>query len=193
MKSIYQEENQRSKRIRKQIKELILKELTNSMNPYWFISFHYTDNKTNEDKILKDVADLKNKIRRIAYRNRDRSIKDAVLFPYPRMLFFNEQSHLGTRQYHTHMIIERMPATLNTQAGMENLFRKELPAKIRCLSKWKSIDIQRISCEDKDLRKLASYLGKQSDLTMIAFDAFNSDISHKIDSQQEFNQNEKEI
>ena len=92
------------------------------------------------------------------------------------MLFFSEQSHLGAGQYHTHMIIERMPATLNTQAGMENLFRKELPAKIRCLSKWKGIDIQRISCEDKDLRKLASYLGKQSDLTTIAFDAFNSDL-----------------
>jgi hypothetical protein len=184
MKSIYQEENQRSKQVRKQvrkqIKELILKELTNGMNPHWFITFHYTDNKTNEDEILRDAADLKNKIRRIAYKNRDQSIKAAGLFPYPRMLFFNEQSHLGARQYHTHMIIERMPATLNTQTGMENLFRKELPAKIRCLSKWKGIDTQRISREDKDLRKLASYLGKQSDLTMIAFDAFNSDLDHKL-------------
>jgi len=176
MKSIYQEERQRTKRVRKQIKDLILKELTTGMNPYWFISFHYTDNKTNEDEILRDVADLKNKIRRIAYKNRDRTIKGAGLFPHPKMLFFNEQSHLGTGQYHTHMIIERMPAILNTQVGMENLFRKELPAKIRSLSKWKSVDVQRISCESDDLRRLSSYLGKQVAATCISFDPYNSDL-----------------
>jgi len=176
MKSIYQDEHQRTKRLRKQIKDLILKKITIGMNLYWFISFHYTDNKTNEDEILKDVADLKNKIRRIAYRNRDRTIKGAGSFPYPRMLFFNEQSHLGTGQYHTHMIIEEMPAIINTQVGIENLFRKELPSKIRSLSKWKSVDVQRISCEDDDLRRLSSYLSKQSKLTMISLDGFNSDL-----------------
>jgi len=175
MKSIYQEECQRTKRLRKQIKDLILKELTTEINPYWFISFHYTDNKTNEDEILKYVADLKNKIRRIAYKNRDRTIRGAGSFPYPKMLFFNEQSHLGTGQYHTHMILERMPAILNTQVGMENLFRKELPNKIRWLSMEKCVDIQRISCEDEDLRRLASYLGKQVDNSSICFDSLNSD------------------
>jgi hypothetical protein len=174
MRSIYQEERKRTKQLRKQIKDLILKKLTTNLNPYWFISFHYTDNKTNEDEILKDVADLKNKIRRIAYKNRDRTIKGAGSFPYPKMLFFNEQSYLGTGQYHTHMILERMPAILNTQVGMENLFHKELPAKIRSLSKWKSINIQRISCEDEDLRRLASYLGKQSNGSKISYDSFNS-------------------
>jgi len=176
MKSIYQEERQRTKRFRKQIKDLILKEQTTEMNPYWFISFHYTDSKTNEDEILKDVADLKNKIRRVAYKNRDRTIRGAGLFPYPKMLFFNEQSHLGTGQYHTHMILERMPVILNTQAGMENLFHKELPAKIRSLSKWKSVDVQRISCEDEDLKRLASYLGKQTRQEKLSIDGFNSDL-----------------
>jgi len=178
MKSIYQVERQRSKRLRQQIKDLILKELTTGMNPYWFISFHYTENKTKEDEILWDVANLKNKIHRIAYKNRNRTIKGAGSFPYPRMLFFNEQSHLGTCQYHTHMILERMPAILNTQAGMENLFSKELPSRIRSLSKWKSVDVQRISCEDDELKRLSSYLSKQSDLSIIALDAFNSDLNH---------------
>jgi len=179
MKLIYQEERQRTKQLRKQIKDLILKELTTGMNPYWFISFHYTDNKINEDEILKDIADLKNKIRRVAYKNRDRTIRGAGSFPYPKMLFFNEQSHLGTGQYHTHMILERMPANLNTQVGMENLFRKELPNKIRSLSKWKSVDIQRISCEDEDLRRLASYLGKQNNNLFISIDILNSDYHSK--------------
>jgi hypothetical protein len=174
MNKIYAEERQRTLRLRKQIKQLIYNELKTNMNPHWFISFHYTDNKTNEDKILKDVADLKNKIRRIAYKNRDRSINGAGSFPYPKMLFFNEQSHLGTGQYHTHMIMEKMPANINTQADMENLFRKILPSKMRSLSKWKSVDIQRISCNDEDLRRLSSYLGKQINNSQVTFDILNS-------------------
>ena len=81
MKSIYQEERQRSKRLRKQNKDLILKELTTDITPYWLISFLYTDNKTKEDETLRDVADLKYKTRRIANKNRDRSIKELVHFP----------------------------------------------------------------------------------------------------------------
>jgi hypothetical protein len=181
MNKIYAEERQRTLRLRKQIKQLIYNELKINMNPHWFISFHYTDNKTNEDEVLRDVADLKNKIRRIAYKNRDQSIKDAGSFPYPKMLFFNEQSHLGTGQYHTHMIMEKMPANINTQADVENLFRKILPSKMRSLSKWKSIDIQRISCEDDDLRRLSSYLGKQIGNHNLSLDGLNSNFirSHK--------------
>jgi hypothetical protein len=179
MNKIYAGERQRTRCLRKQVKQLIYNELKTNMNPYWFISFHYTDNKTNEDEILRDVADLKNKIRRITYKNRDRSIKDAGSFPYPKMLFFNEQSHLGTGQYHTHMIIERMPANINTQADMENLFRKILPSKMRSLSKWKSIDIQRISCEDEDLKRLSSYLAKRDNQHRLSLDNLNSDFNKK--------------
>jgi hypothetical protein len=177
MNKIYAEERQRTLHLRKQVKQLIYNELKTKMNPYWFISFYYTDNKDNEDEVLRDVADLKNKIRRTAYKNRDRSIKRAGSFPYPKMLFFNEQSHLGTGQYHTHMIMEKMPANINTQAGIENLFRKILPSKMRSLSKWKSIDIQRITCEDEDLRRLSSYLGKQANEKCVALDPLNSDFS----------------
>lgn len=179
MNKIYAEERQRTRRLIKQVKQLIYNELKTNMNPHWFISFHYTDNKTNEDEILKDVANLKNKIRRIAYKNRDRSIRDAGSFPYPKMLFFNEQSHLGTGQYHTHMIMEKMPDNINTQADIENLFRKILPSKMRSLSKWKSVDIQRILCEDDDFGRLSSYLGKQIRADQFSFDALNSDMLSK--------------
>jgi len=150
------------------------------MNPHWFISCHYTDNKTNEDEVLKDVADLKNKIRRIAYKNRDRYIKGAGSFPYPKMLFFDEQSHLGTGQYHTHMIIEKMPSNINTQADMEDPFRKTLPSKMRSLSKWKSVDIQRISSEVEDLRILSSYLGKQIVKQNISVDGLNGNFKRNL-------------
>jgi len=45
------------------------------------------------------------------------------------------------------------------------------------LSKWKSIDIQRINPEDPDYRRISSYLGKQTSLELIALDPFNSDLS----------------
>jgi hypothetical protein len=78
------------------------------------------------------------------------------------------------------MIIERMTVILNTQAGMENLFRKELPAKIRSLFKWKSVGIQKISCEEKNLKGLASYLGKKADYKEIPIDPLNSDIFSNV-------------
>ena len=107
----------------------------------------------------------------------DRSLKGAGKYPYPRMLFFHENSHQGTGQYHTHLITEKMPTSLNTQYEMENLFRKRLPHKFKALSRWKSIDIQRINPQDDDYIRISSYLGKQTNLQLIALDPFNSDLS----------------
>jgi len=45
------------------------------------------------------------------------------------------------------------------------------------LSKWKSIDIQRINPDEPDYRRISSYLGKQTSLKLIAIDPFNSDLS----------------
>ena len=93
------------------------------------------------------------------------------------MLFFHETSHQGTGQFHTHLITEKMPKSLNTQDEMETLFHKRLPHKVKALSKWKSIDIQRINQRDDDYKRISSYLGKQTNLELIALDPFNSDLS----------------
>ena len=69
------------------------------MDPWWFISFHYNDGKTNEDQVIRDMGDLKNKLKREIYRRRDRRIKGEGSFPYPKMLVMNEVSHLGTGQF----------------------------------------------------------------------------------------------
>jgi len=45
------------------VKRLILQELEDGMDPWWFISFHYNDGKTNEDQVVRDVGDLKNKLK----------------------------------------------------------------------------------------------------------------------------------
>ena len=104
-------------------------------------------------------------------------LQGAGAYPYPKMLFFHEKCHQGTGQFHTHLIAEKLPARLNTQVEMEVLFRKRLPHKVKALSKWKSIDIQRINQQDDDYKRISSYLGKQTNLELIALDPFNSDLS----------------
>lgn len=166
-----------SRVLKRRIKRLIQQELEDGMDPWWFISFHYNDGKTNEDQIIKDMGDLKNKLKREIYRRRDRRITGEGSFPYPKMLVMNEVSHLGTGQFHSHLITEAFPGKLNCQRMMELLFKRILPSKVKALSRWKSIDVQRIHQDPRDLKRLASYLGKQVDLDYVALDGFNSDFS----------------
>ena len=176
MKPIQQEDRHQVQRLKRNIKHLIRDERYN-ISPWWLISFHYRDHHSKEDELLEDVADLKRKLRRIIYKSRDKSIKGAGEYLYPKMLFFHETSHQGTGQFHAHLIIEKLPGSLNAQYEMETLFRKRLPHKVKALSKWKSIDIQRINPQDDDYRRISSYLGKQTNLELIALDPFNSDLS----------------
>ena len=178
MKSIIQEERQQAQRLKRNIKHLIHNELR-SINPWWLISFHYRDHHANEDQLLTDVADLKRKLHRIIYKSRDKTIKGAGEYRYPKMLFFHETSHQGTGQFHSHLILEKLPSSLNTQVEMETLFRHRLPSRVKALSKWKSIDIQRINPDEPDYRRISSYLGKQTNLEQIALDPFNSDLSRR--------------
>jgi hypothetical protein len=178
MPQIQIEERQQAQRLKRNIKRLVRNELQ-SISPWWFISFHYRDHHSKEDELLKDVADLKRKLHRIIYKSRDKSIKGAGEYSYPMMLFFHETSHQGTGQFHTHLIVERLPESLNTQVEMETLFHKRLPHKVKALSKWKSIDIQRINQAEADYRRISSYLGKQTNLELIALDPFNSDLLPK--------------
>jgi len=171
-----QHDLQYARRFKLNIKQLIHDKLQ-SINPWWIISFHYRDHHNKEDELLKGVADLKRKLHRIIYKSRDRSIRGAGEYPYPRMLFFHETSHQGTGQYHTHLITEKLPTSLNTLYEMQTLFHQRLPQKVKALSKWKSIDIQRINPQDDDYRRISSYLGKQTNLELIALDPFNSDLS----------------
>ena len=171
-----QQERQQAQRLKRNIKYLIRNEL-HSINPWWIIGFHCRDHHNEEDELLKDVADLKRKLHRIIYKSRDRSIKGAGEYPYPRMLFFHETSHQGIGQYHTHLITEKLPQSLNTLYEMQNLFHQRLPQKVKALSKWKSIDIQLINPDEPDYRRISSYLGKQTSLELIALDPFNSDLS----------------
>ena len=176
MKSMQQHDLQYTRRFKLNIKQLIHDKLQ-SINPWWIISFHSRDHHNKEDELLKDVADLKRTLHRIIYKSRDRSIRGTGEYPYPRMLFFHETSHQGTGQYHTHLITEKLPTSLNTLYEMQTLFHQRLPQKVKALSKWKSIDIQRINPQDDDYRRISSYLGKQTNLELIALDPFNSDLS----------------
>ena len=179
MNAIDQEQKQYDKRLKRSIRSLLRDQLK-EMNPWWFVSFHYRDNHTDEQKLILDVQDLKQKLRRQIFSRRDKSIKGLGAFPYPRLLFFHEKSHQGTGQFHTHLILERLPESLNTQEGVETLFRQNLPHKVKALSKWKSIDVQEINRAIDDYCRISSYLSKQVELTRIILDPFNSDLSTRI-------------
>ena len=70
-----------ARELKRRIKQLIQHELEDGMDPWWFISFHYNDGKSNEDQVIKDMDDLKNKLKREIYRRRDKRIKGAGSFP----------------------------------------------------------------------------------------------------------------
>jgi hypothetical protein len=93
------------------------------------------------------------------------------------MIFFHEISHQGTGQYHTHLIAEALPPSINTQAAVEHLFAKILPRKVKALSKWKSIDIQRIHPHDTDYRRISNYLTKQTSPEHLSLDPLSSDLT----------------
>ena len=127
--------------------------------------------------MLNDAQDLKRKLQRIIYKSRDKTIKGAGAYPFPKLLFFHEISHQGTGQYHTHLITEALPPALNTQAAVEHLFSKTLPGKVKALSKWKSIDVQRIHQHDTDYKRISNYLSKQSSTENLSLDPFSSDLT----------------
>ena len=97
MKSIIQEECQQAQRLKRNIKRLIHNEL-HDISPWWLVSFHYRDHHSREDELLEDVTDLKRKLHRIIYKSRDKTIKGAGAYAYPKMLFFHETSHHGSCQ-----------------------------------------------------------------------------------------------
>jgi hypothetical protein len=177
MQLITPTETLQSQRLQRGIRQLIHQHLCNSINPHWLISFHYTTGKTQEQEVLKDTQDLKRKLHRLIYQARDKTIKGAGAFPCPQMLFFHEISHQGTGQYHTHLIAEAFPEKLNTQAAVEHLFTHTLPHKVKALSKWKSIDIQRIHQHDTDYRRIGNYLTKQTSPEHLSLDPFSSDLT----------------
>jgi hypothetical protein len=177
MQPITPTETLQSQRLKRGIRQLIHQHLTTSINPHWLISFHYTTGKTQEQEVLKDTQDLKRKLRRLIYQARDKTIKGAGALPYPQMLFFHEISHQGTGQYHTHLITEALPPSINTQAAVEHLFTHTLPIKVKALSKWKSIDIQRIHQHDADYRRISNYLSKQITTEHLSLDPFSSDLT----------------
>ena len=155
------DQRQQARALKGRIKRLIQQELEDGMAPWWFISFHYNDGKSNEDQVIKDMGDLKSKLKREIYRRRDKRIEGAGSFPYPKMLVMNEVSHLGTGQFHSHLLTEAFPGRLNSQRMMELLFKRILPSKVKALSRWTSVDVQRIHQDPKDPSRPKGFIKTQ--------------------------------
>ena len=90
------------------------------------------------------MADLKRKLCRFICKSRDKAVKGAGAYPYPNMIFIHERSRQGIGQFHTHLIAEKFPESLNSQEGMEALFARRLPGRGKALSRWESVDVQHV-------------------------------------------------
>lgn len=88
------DEIKQARALKKGMKRLIQEDLEVGMDQWCFISLHYNNGKTNEDQVIKDMADIMNKLRRAICKRRDRRIKGAGSSPYPKMLLMNTVSHL---------------------------------------------------------------------------------------------------
>jgi len=170
--------------LRRKIEQLIYWELSMGMRPWWFVTFHFRDGKNDGDTVAIDMADFKRKLKRIVYKRRDRGVIGSGAFLFPRMLFVNEVSAYGTGQFHEHLVLEALPTSLNTQSGVESLFKTELPSKVKAMSVWKSVDVQRIICEPKDLKCLAHYLSKQITPDFMSLDTLNTDFTGGMYEEQ---------
>lgn len=157
---------------RKNLTDYIYELMTQNMKPHWFITFHYRDGNCTDKKITRNTAHLKRVLNRTYHKKR--TSQDGL--STPKMLIFNEYSRWGTNELHTHLIIESLPKPINTQKGVEDLFKIYLPSKVRSMSTWKRQDVQRITTEKKDLWQLANYLTKQTSHDWLPLDIMNSDL-----------------
>jgi len=82
-------------------------------------------------------------------------------------------------------ITEALPPSINTQAAVEHLFTHTLPSKVKALSKWKSIDIQRIYQHDTDYKRISNYLTKQTSPEHLSLDPFSSDLLPTYNRRQD--------
>ena len=73
MNAIEREQTQYNKRLKRSIRSLLRDQLK-EMTPWWFVSFHYRDNHTDEQKLILDVQDLKKKLRRLIFSKRDKGV-----------------------------------------------------------------------------------------------------------------------
>lgn len=157
---------------RKDLTDYTYELMTQNMKPHWFITFHYKDGNCTEKKIVKNTAHLKNVLNRTCHKKRTSQDVSST----PKVLIFNEYSRWGTSELHTHLIIEGLPKRMNTQKEVEKLFRIYLPSKVKSMSDWKRIDVQRIITESNDIWRLANYLTKQTSKEWLPLDIINSDL-----------------
>ncbi len=133
--------------------------------------YNYWDKQRNdEDQVVKDASKIRNIILKTLYgvKRLDRPDK----YDVPNYYFFNERGKVEL-QYHTHIVL---PETLyyNKKEELYDVFNNEIRAKLKCFSKFKTIDIKRINSK----YDIFGYLNKETKSNFVAFDPFTSNPIH---------------
>ena len=72
-------------------------------------------------------------------------------------------------QYHTHLLLPEISKSLNSVNSVENLF-SFIRSKIKCVSRWKSIQIEEVD----NSKNILSYLNKETRKNINPIDYQNS-------------------
>ena len=122
--------------------------------------------RSDKDEVEHDTRKVRNVLLRKGYGIK-RFNKHRVR-EYPQMIFAHELGKYKLR-YHTHLLIPEINKSLNSVNSVENLF-SFIRSKIKCVSRWKSIQIEEVD----NTKNLLSYLNKETRKNINPVDYQNS-------------------
>ena len=91
------------------------------LNSWGLICLHSREQHPRDNQLLNDVFERERKLHRIIDKSFDQSIKGAGGYPYSKMLFVQETLQHGRGDFYKHLIIEKLPTTINKKELLETL------------------------------------------------------------------------
>ena len=130
--------------------------------------YEYFERQRSEfDAVVKDTRKIRNIILRKGYGIK--RLNQTWKYKIPQMIFAHELGKYKI-QYHTHLLLPEMSNQLNSVSSVEHFFKFFIKSKIKCISRWKSIQIEEID----NPKNILSYLNKETKKNLNAIDYENS-------------------
>ena len=129
--------------------------------------FKYFDyRRSDRDEVEHDTRKIRNLILRKGYGIK--RLNQTWKYKIPQMIFAHELGKYKL-QYHTHLLLPENDKSLNSVNSVENLF-SFIRSKIKCVSRWKSIQIEEVD----NSKNILSYLNKETRKNINPIDYQNS-------------------
>ena len=135
--------------------------------------------RSNLDAVIRDTGKIRNLILRKGYGIK--RLNQTWKYKVPHMIFAHELGKYKL-QYHTHLLLPEINKSLNSVSSIKHLFEFFIRTKIKCMSRWKSIEVIDLKefCklnqidEEDNTKNILSYLNKETKKNLNAIDYENS-------------------